>query len=244
MLGLAGRWVFVAGATGKIGSALVGTLGALGAHVVVHTGRSGADAAQLAKQVTAEHGVEAVPIVADVTSGTDLAAVVGELEAAGVGSLDVLVNCVTGYRGGAVAVADLDPEEFRRVVDVDLVGSFLLVRTLLPLLAGSSRARVLLLSSLAGVRGRPGAAHLCAAKAGVAGLAGALARDLSPAGIAVNCLAPGPVFAPGVSAPHGALGPGVGINSPADIATTIVSLVSDLTAQVNGQLLVVNGGQP
>jgi gluconate 5-dehydrogenase/3-oxoacyl-[acyl-carrier protein] reductase len=244
VLGLAGRWVFVAGATGRVGSVLVAALGALGANVVVHTGRSGADAAQLAKQIAAEHGVEAVPVVADVTSGTDLAGILDELRAAGIESLDVLVNCVTGSGGGAPAVADLDPQEFRRVVDVDLAGSFLLVQTLLPLLAGSARPRVLLLSSMAGVRGRPGAAHLCAAKAGVAGLAGALARDLSAAGIAVNCLAPGPVFAPGAAPPHGALGPGVGINSPADIANTIVSFVSDLNGQVNGQLLVVNGGQP
>jgi gluconate 5-dehydrogenase/3-oxoacyl-[acyl-carrier protein] reductase len=244
ILGLAGRRVLVAGAGGTVGGALAAALAQLGACLVLHTGRDAERGEDLVKRLAADHDAHAVAVAADVTDEDQLRAMADKIRAAGVDGLDVLITCVTGYRGWPAPVADLTPAEFRRVVDVDLVGTFMLVRALLPMLAQGDRPRIMLLSSLAGVRGRPFAAHLCAAKAGVAGLGLALAKECGPAGITVNVLAPGPVHAPGTEPPPGTLGPGIGINMPEAVAAAIIAGVSDLNAATTGQVLLVNGGQP
>lgn len=246
-LGLAGREVFLAGATGLIGSTLAARLAAAGCRLVLHANRSFAQAQRLAEKLAAEHGVEARAVQADVRDAAALAAVRAHLMADGVTSLDVVVNCVTGFTGAAAGIGELSPEEFRRVVDVDLAGSFVLARELLALLRSGDAPRLVLLSSLAGVRGRPGAVHLCAAKAGVIGLGIALARELAPHRIPVNCVAPGPVLPPqpeGAPSAHPGLGPGVAVSTPDDVAAVVIYLASAMSGSLTGQVLAVNGGQP
>jgi gluconate 5-dehydrogenase/3-oxoacyl-[acyl-carrier protein] reductase len=119
------------------------------------------------------------------------------------------------------------------VVDVDLVGAYVLVHELLPLLTAHSGSRVVLFSSLAAQRGRPGAAHLCAAKAGVQGLALGLARDLAPHGVAVHVLAPGPI------GPHGPTGvPASTVEQVAELVAVLASPVGD---PLREQVLVLQG---
>ncbi|MBT2511501.1 SDR family oxidoreductase [Streptomyces sp. ISL-98] len=241
-LGLVGARVLVAGATGLVGGAVVRAFAAAGAEVVVH-GRDEKAAGALADRVAAEHGVRAHPVTADLAAPEGPQALRAGLDAAGVDRLDVLVNCVTGYDGRPRPAAALTAEEFRALLDTDLVAVFRLVTAALPLLAAAGRSRVVLLSSLAGVRGRPAAAHLCSVKAAVAGLTLALAHDLAGEGVRVNCVAPGPVQEPGT--PHsGPLGPGIVPTTPDEVAGCVLALASDLSAPVNGHLQVVNGGRP
>ncbi|WP_327380250.1 SDR family NAD(P)-dependent oxidoreductase [Streptomyces sp. NBC_01212] len=241
-LGLAGAPVLVAGATGRVGGAVARAFAARGAEVVVH-GRNGRSTGALADALTAEYDVRAHPLTAGLTSPDAPRVLRAGLAAAGVDRLAVLVNCVTGYDGLPRPAAELTAAEFRAVLETDLVAVHTLVTTVLPLLAASGGARVVLLSSLAGVRGRQAAAHLCAAKAGVAGLTLALAHDLAGQGVRVNCVAPGPVQEPGVT--HaGPLGPGVAPNTPDEVAGCVLALASDLSGPVNGHLQVVNGGRP
>ncbi len=101
---------------------------------------------------------------------------------------------------------------------------------------------MVLFSSVAGLRGRPGAAHLCAAKAGIAGLVVALAKELGPRGVAVNAVAPGPVIAD-ESAEH-EFPAGVAPSTAQQVADAAVYLASDRSSPIQGQVLVVNGGQP
>jgi 3-oxoacyl-[acyl-carrier protein] reductase len=246
-LGLAGRRVFLAGATGLIGSTLAARFGAAGADLVLLSGRSFTEAQRLGEKLAAEHRIDARAVQADICDAGALAAVREELAAGGVGALDVLVNCVTGFTGAAAGVGQLAAEEFRRVVDVDLVGSFLLTKELLPLLLAGAAPRLVLFSSLAGIRGRLGAAQLCAAKAGVIGLGTALAKELAPHRVPVNCVAPGPVQRPqpdGQPAAHSSLPPGVALSSPDDVADVVLYLASELSGSITGQVLTVNGGQP
>jgi gluconate 5-dehydrogenase/3-oxoacyl-[acyl-carrier protein] reductase len=241
-LGLAGARVLVAGATGLVGGAVVRAFAAVGADVVVH-GRDEKVARAFADRVTAEHGVQAHAVTADLTVPDGPEALRAGLDAAGVDRLDVLVNCVTGYDGRPRPAAALTAEEFRALLDSDLVAVFRLVTTVLPFLAAAGRSQVVLLSSLAGVRGRPAAAHLCAVKAGVAGLTLALAHDLAGEGVRVNCVAPGPVQRPGVT--HtGPLGPGIVPTTSDEVAGCVLALASDLSTPVNGHVQVVNGGRP
>ncbi|WP_103533386.1 SDR family NAD(P)-dependent oxidoreductase [Streptomyces sp. SM11] len=238
---MAGARVLVAGATGRVGGAVVRRFAAAGAEVVVH-GRGGS-AAALAARTAADHGVTTHAVTADLTDDDGPARLRAELVAAGVDRLDVLVNCTTGYDGEPRPAAQLTVQEFRDLLDIDVVGAFALVTAVLPLLAAAGNGRVVLLSSLAGVRGRPAAPHLCAAKAGVAGLTLALAHDLAADGVRVNCVAPGPVQDP--AHPHtGPLGPGVVPTSADEVAGCVLALASDLTTALNGHLQVVNGGRP
>jgi gluconate 5-dehydrogenase/3-oxoacyl-[acyl-carrier protein] reductase len=238
--GLAGQWVFVAGATGQMGRSTAAALAGQRARLVLHASRHSAALAALAGDLRGL-GAEVLPAAADITDPDQVGALPDRLRAAGADRLRALVNCTTGYGGRPLPLADLPATEFRRVVDVDLVGSFLLVQGLLPLLGKG--AKVVLFSSVAGLRGRPGAAHLVAAKAGVQGLVLALARDLAERGVYVNAVAPGPIAHRDGNAPSN-LGPGVAVSTPAEVADLAVFLASERSGPVQGQILVVNGGQP
>ncbi|HEV7758430.1 MAG TPA: SDR family NAD(P)-dependent oxidoreductase [Acidimicrobiales bacterium] len=236
---LAGRHAFVAGATGRIGSVVADTLAGLGADVVVHAGRSIEPARTLAKDLSERHGTRVTPVQADLTAGAQVEVLGESLHAAGITELDALVNCVTGFTGRPAPLGRLDVDEFRRVVDVDLVGSFALVTTLLPWLRPRA-GRIVLMSSLAGERGRPAAAHLCAAKAGLSGLVRALSCELRPSGMRVNAVAPGPVVAEGETHPPG-LPPGMAVSRPRDVARVVAFAVAGWSRGLDGQVLVVEG---
>jgi 3-oxoacyl-[acyl-carrier protein] reductase len=234
-------WVLVAGATGRIGAETAEVLAARGTDLVVHGSRREA-AEKLANGLAERHGVRAVAVAADITDGTALAALRGELEAHGVTALAALVNCVTGYRGAPVPLAQLPEAELRHVIDVDLVGAFLLTQQLLPLLTARPGAKVVLFSSVAGLRGRFGAAHLCAAKAGVQGLVLALVNELRAHGVSVNTVAPGPVEHAGGQTVQ--LPPGVAFSTARQVAEVAAYLASEHSSPLQGQTLVVNGGLP
>jgi 3-oxoacyl-[acyl-carrier protein] reductase len=230
---LTGRTVFVAGAAGTIGDVVATSLAAQGADLVLHGHDRSPAVADLATHLTRRHGVRTFTVHGDVTESGQLAQVRDTLLANAIDGLDGLVNCTTGFDGRPVGPADLSVKEFRRVVDVDLVGSYVLVHELLPLLTARG-ARVVLFSSLAAQRGRPGAAHLCAAKAGVRGLALGLARDLEPHGVTLHVLAPGPVGA------HG--GPtGVPVSTPDQVAAVVAVLSSAAGDPLRGQVIELQG---
>jgi 3-oxoacyl-[acyl-carrier protein] reductase len=227
---LSGRTIFVAGATGSVGTALSETLARHGADLVLHSRAPSGTARSLAADLGQRFGVSAATVHGDVTRPEDISQVRDALD----GPLHGLVNCTTGFSGRPVDISALTASEFRRVVDVDLTGSFVLVKELLPLLAGEHGARVVLFSSLAAVHGRPGAAHLCAAKAGVQGLGLGLARDLAPLGVLVHVVAPGPV------GPHPGLS-GVPFSTAGEVAAVVAFLSSPAGDPVSGQVLAVRG---
>jgi len=234
-------WALVAGSTGLVGTAVAEAFAGQGVNLVLHSGSKLAAAACQADTLASRFGVRCVPLTADLTSEAALTAARRQAEASGIRHLDALVNCATGYDGRPADLKDLDAAAFRRVIDVDLVGSYLLVRAFLPMLRQAGTARVVLLSSLAGVRGRPAAPHLCAAKAGITGLALGLSRDLAEAGIRVNVVAPGPVQRPGADPPP--LPPGMPASAPGEVAATVLMLAGPAPG-LAGQVIVVNGGQP
>jgi 3-oxoacyl-[acyl-carrier protein] reductase len=234
-------WVLVAGATGLVGTAVAAAFASQGVNLVLHSGTRLAAAASLGSKLSSQFGVRCMALTADVTSETALTAARCQAEASGARQLDALVNCATGYDGKPASIDALNAAAFRGVVDVDLVGSYLLVRAFLPLLRQAGDARVVLLSSLAGARGRPAAPHLCAAKAGITGLVLGLSRDLAEDGIRVNVVAPGPVQRPdGHPLP---LPPGLPVSPPEEVAAAVLMLASP-APRLTGQVIFVPGGQP
>jgi 3-oxoacyl-[acyl-carrier protein] reductase len=230
---LGGRRVLVAGAAGGVGAAVSRTLAAQGAELVLHGHGRAPALRDLADELHRRHGTRPLVVHGDITEPERIAEIRDTLRANACGALDGIVNCTTGFDGRPVGLADLSVKEFRRVVDVDLVGSYVLVHELLPLLTARPGGRVVLFSSLAAQRGRPGAAHLCAAKAGVQGLALGLARDLAPHGVAVHVLAPGPI---GLHGPTGV--PASTAEQVADVVAVLVSPVGD---PLREQVLVLQG---
>jgi NAD(P)-dependent dehydrogenase (short-subunit alcohol dehydrogenase family) len=218
------RWGLVAGATGCVGGAVADSLAAAGWNLVVHSGRRPEVAAELARELTEKHGVRTLPADADFTDAGALDRLRESLVEARIGSLSALVNCATAFSGNLMPASRLEHAEFRRVLDVDLVGPYLLVRELLPLLVAAGSSRVVLLTTRVAPHGGANTVHLSAARAGVHGLVSAFAEELDEYAVRMHALAPGPVFAPDRRPPG--MPPGVSAGSREEVARAVLELIS------------------
>jgi 2-dehydro-3-deoxy-L-rhamnonate dehydrogenase (NAD+) len=105
------------------------------------------------------------------------------------GRIDVLVNNA-GITGGNATVWELAPDVWRRVIDVNLTGSFLTCRAIVPQMLAQGYGRIVNVASIAGKEGNPTAAHYSASKAGLIALTKSLAKELAPRNVVVNCITP------------------------------------------------------
>jgi NAD(P)-dependent dehydrogenase (short-subunit alcohol dehydrogenase family) len=166
------------------------------------------------------------------------------------GKIDILVNNA-GITQPA-KVVDIDPESWDRILDVNLRGVLYLSQAFIPQMKKQHSGSIACMSSVSAQRGGGilGGPHYSAAKAGVLGLAKAMARELGPDGIRVNCVTPGLIQ---TDISKGKLSD----QQKADIATTIplnrlgeaddvagayLFLASDLSAYITGAVIDVNGG--
>jgi NAD(P)-dependent dehydrogenase (short-subunit alcohol dehydrogenase family) len=172
------------------------------------------------------------------------------------GRIDILVN-VAGVTSFGSA-ADLDPEEWDRVLDINLKGTFQCCQAVLPAMKAQRYGRIINLGSVLGKNGgnaRPwldraeqqGSGNVAygASKAGVHAITAYLARELAPYGTTVNAVAPGPI-ASGMTAKLNpalaALIPVGRLGTPADVAAVIAFLASEAAGFITGEVLDVNGG--
>jgi len=246
---LTGRRALVTGAGHGIGAGIAEALAAAGADVVVHYGRSAGPAAEVVERIGAL-GRKATAIGADVTVTAEVDRLVDE--AVGfLGGLEILVTNA-GHLIGRSPVADMSDEHFSKVVEVNLGSTFRTVRAAIPHLRAAGGGRVVTMASLAAHNGGgTGAAVYAASKAGVVGLTKGLAKELGPAGITVNALAPGFI---GGTAFHDTFTPpeaqqamvgGIGVGrggTVEDVAGAVVWLCSDEAAFVNGTTVDIDGG--
>jgi 3-oxoacyl-[acyl-carrier protein] reductase len=180
-----GRTVLVIGAASGIGRATALLLADAGAQVVA----ADLDAAG-ARTVAQE--TAGTPAEVDVTDAASVdAAVDRALEVSG--RLDGV--CSTAGMLTAEPLAELTLDRWRRCLDVNLTGAFYVARAVAPSLAESGGALVLT-SSTSGLAGARGQVAYCAAKSGVVGLVRALADELAPSGVRVNCVCPGWIDTP------------------------------------------------
>jgi 3-oxoacyl-[acyl-carrier protein] reductase len=247
---LTGRRALVTGAGHGIGAGIAEALAAAGADVVVHYGRSGGPAAEVVERIGAL-GRKATAIGADVTVTSEVDRLVDEAVAF-LGGLEILVTNA-GHLIGRSPVADMSDEHFSKVVEVNLGSTFRTVRAAIPhLRAVGTKGRVVTMASLAAHNGGgAGAAVYAASKAGVVGLTKGLAKELGPAGITVNALAPGFI---GGTAFHDTFTPpeaqkamvgGIGVGrggTVEDVAGAVVWLCSDAGAFINGTTVDIDGG--
>jgi meso-butanediol dehydrogenase / (S,S)-butanediol dehydrogenase / diacetyl reductase len=224
--------VLVSGAAGGIGSAVAERLTDEGASVV-------------RCDVTPVDG----GVVCDVTESSACANAVHETLARH-GRLDVLVN-VAGIAAGS-RVGDLSPETWRRVIEVNLTGTFLLSQAALPALLASS-GNIVNMASAAGIQATPYHAAYCASKGGVISLTKSMALELAKSGVRVNAVCPASVdtaFLRDFVLPEGAdiglltrsVSPIGRLIEPAEVAAAVAYLASDEARNVNGTTLVIDGG--
>lgn len=240
------RVALITGASQGIGAALAEAFSAAGAAVVIMARREAALAA-VADRITARGGrVRAV--VGDVTDDESGRAAVAAAVTT-FGRLDAAVNNASEGPPPQL-LADLDPDQFRHAVDVNVNGTYLGMRHQIPALIDSGGGAIVNFASTAGVGGVSHLSSYVAAKAGVIGLTRAAALDYAPAGVRVNVIAPGPILtehlvAAGPTAQEGAAGavPIGRVGTTEDIANAVLWLCSDAASYITGVTLPVDGGQ-
>jgi NAD(P)-dependent dehydrogenase (short-subunit alcohol dehydrogenase family) len=232
---LKGKVALITGAGPSMGQAVARALAAKGAAIVCNN--LYADVAAEVVGAVQREGGRAVAAPGDVT---DPAAVQSFLTIAEstFGPVDILVCNPT--TPGKNSLLNTSLEEFRRVIDVVLTGSFLCSKAVAERLIELKRpGAIVLVASTSGHRGRPDALAYCSAKGGTLNMVRAMATDLAPYSIRVNSATPtktGPKHAGWAEIPLGRLG------EPEDIAKAITFLVSDDASFITGEDLRVDGG--
>jgi 3-oxoacyl-[acyl-carrier protein] reductase len=163
------------------------------------------------------------------------------------GRIDVMVN--NAGIATAAPVREMTLDLWREMLDVDLTGVFLGCRAVLPRMVEQRFGRIINVASQLGLRGAPGLAHYCAAKAGVLGLTKALAREVAELGITVNAVCPGPTETDILRDVPGDVLEGIRQEIPLkrfasvdEIAPVVVLLASDEGSYFTGATLNVSGG--
>jgi 3-oxoacyl-[acyl-carrier protein] reductase len=249
MSSLQGKVALVTGASGGIGQATAVELARRGADVVVHYFRN-KDGGLATERRVRDAGRRALLAGGDVTRPDDVKALAAAALAE-LGRVDILVNNA-GDMLGRKPLLEIGLEQFRAVMDVNLTSTLLCTQALAPGMIERRSGTIVNMSSLAAQNGGgPGAGAYAAAKAAVMTLTKALARELAPHQIRVNCVSPGLIDETSFHArftPRDAfegivktipLGRAAG---PQEVATVIAFLAGDDSSFLTGETVEINGG--
>jgi 2-dehydro-3-deoxy-L-rhamnonate dehydrogenase (NAD+) len=146
-----------------------------------------ADKLKEAQAALAAHGRTVTAVVELTDENSVAAATAATLNA--LGQIDILVNNA-GITGGNAKLWELEPDVWRRVIDINLVAPYLVCRSVVPEMLKRDAGRIINIASVAGKEGNPSASHYSASKAGLIGLTKSLGKELATTGIRVNCITP------------------------------------------------------
>jgi len=241
MFDLTGRSAVVTGASGGIGAAIARALHGRGATVVLSGTRR-----DVLDQLAAELGARTHVLPCNLADKDDVETLVPRAEEA-MGGLDILVNNA-GITRDNIFVR-LSDEAWDEVIGVDLTAAFRLARGAVRGMMRRRYGRIISITSVVAVMGNAGQGNYAAAKAGIIGMSKALAREVAPRNVTVNCVAPGFIATPmtaGLPEKHKdmllAAVPAGRLGTSEEVAAAVVFLASAEAAYVTGHTLHVNGG--
>jgi NAD(P)-dependent dehydrogenase (short-subunit alcohol dehydrogenase family) len=247
MLNLMGQRIFITGGSRGIGRAAALLAAQAGADVAIGYARDRAAALATATQIEAL-GRKAIAVQADVTSESEIKGAI-DRAAMALGGLSGLVVSAGIFEGQPVEEMTL--ELWNRVLATNLTGTFLAVKAAVPHLKKAGAASIVIYTSTAGQRGSDTYSAYATSKAGQIMFMKSMAKELAPARIRVNCVAPAWTDTDMAQESFARIGrdkiiagfPLGRIGQPGDIAGATVYLLSDLAQFVTGMTLTVDGGQ-
>jgi 3-oxoacyl-[acyl-carrier protein] reductase len=245
-LELPGKVAIVTGAARGIGFAIAGRLSRAGAQVMVAD--IAEDGAVAAAERLREGGGKATGVAADVTSPTEVGAMV-ERTLDVFGAVDILVNNA-GITGRDAPLWETTDEDWEKVLDLNLTGVFYCCRAVVSHMRERRSGAIVNVASISGKEGNPNMIPYSVSKAGVICLTKALAKEVITDAVRVNAVAPGVIETPLLDqlqpeaidymkskVPMGRMG------SPEEVAAVVHFLASDAASFVTGQCYDVSGGR-
>lgn len=235
----------VTGGSRGIGRAVAVRLAKDGMNLVINY-RGNSAAAEETVRLCRELGAEVLLVQGDVSRAEDCEKLAAQAKEA-FGRVDVLVNNAGITRDGLLA--RMTEEDFRAVLDVNLVGPWNMMKAVNRIMMKQRYGRIVNLSSVTGLMGNMGQTNYAAAKAGILGMTKSYAREVASRGITVNAVAPGFIDTDMTEAmpesakdkiitgiPMGRTG------KPEDVAEAVAFLASEQAGYITGEVLRVDGG--
>ncbi|HEY7845313.1 MAG TPA: SDR family oxidoreductase [Bradyrhizobium sp.] len=250
---LDGRVAVVTGAAGVIGGATIRLLAERGARIIA-VDRRQADLEAAIKELPAS--AQALAVAADVTEEDGVKEYV-RTAVDKFGTIDVFYNNA-GVEGEVRAIQDYPLEAFRKVLDVNVVGVFLGMKHVLPVMLKQNRGSIINTASIAGLVGSPHIAVYSASKHAVIGLTKSVAWECTGTGVRINCVCPGLIDSRMLSAIFvGRSGgnapppvekmveriPARRLGQASEVASIVAFLASDEASYVSGSAYTVDGGR-
>ncbi|NJE13162.1 SDR family NAD(P)-dependent oxidoreductase [Thermococcus sp. LS2] len=247
---LSGKVALVTGSVRGIGFAIAKRLAELGANIAINDiVPEDSEIVQQCLETIGKEGVRVKYYRADVSNSEEVNEMISSI-IEDFGKIDILVNNA-GITGAAKPVVELPEEEWDKVIAVDLKGTFLVTKAVLPYMIKQNFGRIVNISSVAGKEGNPNMAHYCAAKHGVIGFTKAVAREVLQYNIRINAVCPALIKTPLLEGlpeeqiellkskiPLGRLG------KPEEVADLVAFLVaSEAVNFITGQAFNITGGR-
>ena len=240
------KTALITGASGGIGAAIAKELAKSGCDVLLHCNSNEEKALKLKNEITDLYGAKVHIIKADLSVPSDVQRL-GREALSLCGRIDILIN------NAGVAYQELfqlaDSERVRRLFEINLMSAMELTKEILPSMINNRYGKIINISSMWGIAGASCEVHYSASKSALIGFTKALAKEVGPSGINVNCIAPGYIDTEMNSCFDGDTvkeiadsTPLMRIGTPEDVASLAGFLASDAASFITGQTVTVDGG--
>ncbi len=235
----------ITGATRGIGKEIAITLASIGYNIALNYRKENDELANT-KQEIEKNNVECIAVQGDVSNYNDAENMVAKVIEK-FGNIDVLVNNAGITKD--MLLMRMKEEDFKDVLDVNLVGTFNMTKNVIPYMMKARFGRIINLSSVVGISGNAGQTNYSASKAGIIGFTKSLAKEVGSRNILVNAIAPGFIKTDMTNVLKDEIKEEIEKNIPlkrlgttADVANLVKFLASDDSSYITGQVINVDGG--